>query len=120
LVGDGPATGDQRDTGGRSKQGAGIAAHQVGAQRVDHALRELFAETRPQLTAPHGGLDRDLKILQVGGRMLVDDDKVNVEAFHAPIFVGPQQLANLGDVRDIVDTQENDRQVAGNAVRPKP
>ena len=51
--------------------------------------------------------------------MLVDDDQVDAEALHAPVFVSAQQLANLGDVLDLVDAQEDDRQVAGNPERPQ-
>ena len=51
--------------------------------------------------------------------MLVDDDEVDAEPLHAPVFMRAQQLANLGDVLDLVDAQQDDRQVAGNAERPK-
>jgi hypothetical protein len=50
------------------------------------------------------GLDGSLKILRVGGCTLVDDDQVDVEAFHVPVLVSAQQLADLGDVLDVVDT----------------
>ena len=74
LIGDGTSAGDQYDASRRLKQSPCGNAHEVGAKRVDGALRKLFAEAWPRLTASYRGLDRDLKILHVGGAMLVDDD----------------------------------------------
>ena len=114
-----PAPGDQHDAGRRLQQRAGIDGHQVGAQRMDRAVREFVAGARPRSTAAHGRLDRDLQVLHVGRSALVDDDQIDREPLHAPVLVGAQQLADLGDVLDVVDPQQHDRQVAGDRMRPQ-
>jgi hypothetical protein len=57
----------------------------------------------PCATAAHGGFDRRLQILQIGGSALVHDDQVDCKTFHAPIFMRTQQLPDLRDVLDVVD-----------------
>ena len=51
--------------------------------------------------------------------MLVEDHEVDVEQLQAPVLVGAQQLADDVEVLDLVDPDEDDRQVAGDAVRPR-
>src|SRR3546814_15381890 len=75
LVGDGPAAGNQRDPGGRLKQGSGMAAHEIGAKRVDPALRGLLAQMRPRMAAPHPGPDPEVGSLRVGRGTRGNDDK---------------------------------------------
>ena len=52
-------------------------------------------------------------------RALVQDHQIDRELLHPPVFVCPQQLADDAEVLDVVDPQQDDRQVAGNAVRPQ-
>ena len=85
---------------------------------MDGALRQFLAEMRPRLTGSHCRLDRDLEVLLIGGPALVDDDEVDAKPLHAPVFVGSQKLADLIDVVDVVDPADDDRPIAGNAVRP--
>ena len=65
VVGDRTAARDQRDTRDRLQQRTRLHAHQIGAQRKDRPLRELFAETRPQLAAAHGCFNRTLQLLDI-------------------------------------------------------
>ena len=65
------------------------------------------------------GLERVLEVLGVGGAVLVDDHEVDVEQLQAPVLVGAQQLADDVEVLDLVDPDEDDRQVAGDAVGPQ-
>ena len=51
--------------------------------------------------------------------MLVDDDDVGAEAFQPPVLL---RLKDLADQRHVVvadDAHEQDRQIAGDAVRPQ-
>ena len=52
--------------------------------------------------------------------MFVDDHEVHVEELQSPILMRPQELADDIEVRHLVDPDEDDRQVAGDAVRPQP
>ena len=72
-----------------------------------------------RLACPSQGLDRDLKFLDIGGLTIVQDDEIDGELFHAPIFVRLQKLSHDVDVFDVRDAQKNDRQIPGNALRPQ-
>ena len=74
---------------------------------------------RPRLVRPNQRLQRGLQILSVGRRPLVQNHQIDGEAFHPPIFVGAQQLADDLQVLDVIDPDQHDRQVAGNSVGPK-
>ena len=73
----------------------------------------------PRLAGAHQGLERDLQILDVGGAALVQDDEIDRQPLHAPIFVGAQHCAHDPDILDLVDAHQHDRQVAGDALRPQ-
>ncbi len=64
-------------------------------------------------------LQGNLQVLHIRRRALVQDHQVDRELLHPPVFVSLQQLACDRDVVDIVDPQQHDRQVAGNAVAPE-
>ena len=51
---------------------------------------------------------------------IVQDDQIDGELFHAPIFVRLQKLSHDVDVFDVRDAQKNDRQIPGNALDHKP
>ena len=64
------------------------------------------------LARPHQALERLVEVLGVRGAVLVDDDEVDVEQFHPPVLVRPQELANDVAVLGLVDADEHDGQVA--------
>ena len=61
-----------------------------------------------------------MEVVGIGGAVLVDDHEIDVEQLEAPILVSSQQLPNDVDVVELVDPNQHDRQVAGDAVRPEP
>ena len=77
------------------------------------------AELRMRLTHSQLCLQGGLQVLKIGGRSLVQDDEINGQLLHPPIFVGAQQLPRDVDVLDVIDAQQHDRQIAGDAVSPK-
>ena len=64
-------------------------------------------------------LERVVEVLRVGGAVLVDDHEVDVEQLQPPVLVGAEQLADDVEVLGLVDPHQDDRQVAGDAVRPQ-
>ena len=120
MFGDGAAPCREHHPRRGGNQVARFAAHQVCPQGKDGALGRGQAETRARLAAPHGRLDRAVKILNVGRRVLVEDDEIDRQTLHPPVFVGPQKLTHLRHVHGAVDAQEHDWQVARDRERPKP
>ena len=55
----------------------------------------------------------------VDRRMLVEDDDVGTEALQPPVLVCAQHLANQGQIVVLDHAHDQDRQVAGDAVRPQ-
>ena len=80
----------------RDQQRPRRGVDEVGPKNEDPAGSALDAGNRPRLTGAHQGLDRDLKVLHVRGSALVQDDEIDRELLHQPIFVRLQDLA--GDV----------------------
>jgi len=64
-------------------------------------------------------LERDLEILRVGWRPFIQDHEIDGQLLHSPILVGEEQLANDIEIAGIVDSDQDDRHVAGDSVRPK-
>ena len=61
-----------------------------------------------------------LQVLEVAGRMLVEDDEIDLQPFSAPVGVGGQQLADERRGRRFADAHQHDGLVAGDAVPPQP
>ena len=112
------ALGDKNDPGDRGEKVLRFGCDQVGAQQEDAARPVLRPRQRRRPACPHQGLDRDLKFLDIGGLAIVQDDQIDGELFHPPIFVRLQKLSHDVDVFDVRDAQKNDRQIPGNALRP--
>ncbi len=51
--------------------------------------------------------------------MVVENHQVDRQLLHPPVLVGLQQLAHDLQIRDVVDPADDDRHVAGDAVRPQ-
>ena len=81
--------------------------------------RRSIPGNRSRLTGAHQGLDRDLKVLHIRGFALVQNDKVDGELLHPPIFVSLQDLPGDMECFDFGDLQQHDRQIAGDALRPQ-
>src|SRR5438477_5141657 len=71
------------------------------------------------LARPHCRLESDLKVLNIGGRPVVKDHEINGQLLHPPVFMRSQQLADDGNVLDVVYPRQNDGNVAGNALSPE-
>jgi hypothetical protein len=64
-------------------------------------------------------IDRALQVLQIGRSAIVHDHEIDRQPLQPPIFEGAQQLPHNIKVLGAVDPEQNDRQVAGNAMRPQ-
>ena len=115
LIGEWPALPDQDNPRDRCEQRAGFRRNQVGSQHEDTALPLRLTDRRPRLACPHQGLERDLQILDVRRRALVQNHEIDRQLLHPPVFVRLQQLAGDVEILDVGDAQQHDRQVAGNA-----
>ena len=104
----------QNDPRGGSQKGPRFGRDQVGAQHEDAARRPFRAGLRTRLACSDQRLDGDLKLLDIGGSALVQDDEIDGELFHPPIFVRLQQFTDDVEMLDIGDAQKHDRQIAGN------
>ena len=76
----------------------------------------VVAEDR--LARPHDRFECVLEVSAVRRAVLVEDHEVDVEQLQAPVLVGAQQLPDDVEVLDLVDSNEDDRQVAGDARGP--
>src|SRR5260370_31516579 len=64
-------------------------------------------------------VDGLLEILQIGCWALVQDHKIHGQALQSPIFEGAKQLAHDVDILDLIDPEQYDRKIAGNALGPE-
>jgi hypothetical protein len=110
--------GDQLDSRHGLQQCPCFYGHEVGAQCVDRTAPALLAKVQARLSAAYCGFYRLLQVLHIGRRPFVEDDQVDVQALYPPVFTGTQQLTDLGEVLDLVDAQENQRQITRNPQRP--
>ena len=113
------ALGGKNDPRDGSEKVFRFGRDQVGAQQEDAARTALASRQRRRPACPDQGLDRDLKFLDIGGLAIVQDDQIDGELFHPPIFVRLQKLSHDVEVVDVGDAQKNDRQIAGNALPPQ-
>ena len=86
---------------------------------MDAAGDRLAGMCERRLARSHEALQRAVEILGVAGAMLVDDHEIDGQPLETPVFVGPQQLANEIEVLGLRDPDDDDRQVAGDAVGPE-
>ncbi len=68
----------------------------------------------------HQAHDQVLELLAVTRLVLVPDHQVHRQAFLPPVGVGLDQLLHQGNVGQVAHLQQDDRQVAGNALAPEP
>ena len=83
-----------------------------------HRRLEIAAGLRPRLAGADQGFERALKMLDIRGLALVEDDEIDVELLHPPIFMGLQKFPRRVEILGVGDAQKNNRQIAGNSLRP--
>ena len=71
------------------------------------------------LVRPNQSLQSGLQILIVGRGLFVQNHEIDGQLLHPPIFVGTHQLANDFQILGLIDSNQHDRQIAGDSVRPK-
>ncbi len=119
MLGDVAPRRGEADTRDGGQQRSRLRCHRVRSQHVGRSLGDLSTEARARLAAAYRGLDRRLQVLNVGRRVLVDDDEIDGKPLHPPVLVRAQKLTNLRDVADVADPQQHDREVAGDPVPPE-
>ena len=72
-----------------------------------------------RLARPDDGFERILEALCVRCPVLVEDDQVHVEQLQAPVLVRPEQLPDDVEILGLVDPNQDDREVARDAVGPQ-
>ena len=111
--------GDQHHARHGKQQGTCLGCDKIGAQHEDRAARAFHANERLRLAGAHQCLERILQILHVRGLALVQDHQIDRKAFQAPVFMRAQQLPHDRNVRGIINSDEHDRQISGDAERPE-
>ncbi len=114
-----PRRPDSDHTRHRRQQRARLGADQVAAQHEHLAARVGAGDARPCLAHAHQRFQRHLQVLHVGCAAIVEDHEVDGQALDAPVLVRLQQLAHDGQVVHLLDAQQHDGQVAGDALRPQ-
>ena len=110
---------DQHGPGHGEQQGTCLHRNEICTQHEHGATRDVRSDLRSGLTRTNQRLQGDLKVLDIGGCPFVQDHEIDGEMLHPPVFMGAQQLADDGDVFDVVDPHQNDRDVAGNPLSPE-
>ena len=80
----------------------------------------MIAIAGPRMAAAKGSVNCQLKFLDIGSRVFIEDDQIDGKLFVAPVFMRLKQTANLSDIGGIVDAQQYNRQVARDRQWPKP
>ena len=110
--------GHEHNAGGRDKQGPRVGVDQVRPQDENPAWLIIDFGSGPRLIGAHQRFDRRLKVLRIRRLVLVQNDKVDGELLHPPICVSLQDLTGDTETVDLGDSQQNDRQVARDPLRP--
>ena len=119
LIGQASVLRHKHNAGCGDKQGARVWIDQVRSKDEYPAWPMIVSRSGPRLTGAHQRLDRRLKVLNIRRFALVQNDKVNGELLHPPIFVSLQDLAGDIETLDLGDSQQHDRKIAGYALRPQ-
>src|SRR5271170_8042825 len=98
---------------------ARLRCEEIAAQQEYFPAHSTGVRRKTQLAATYQRFQRILQLLHVGCGFLVDDDDVCRQLLHPPVFVRAQHLADDVHVVGIVNPRENDRQIAGNSLRPE-
>ena len=120
LVGQAAATAQQDGPRGGLEQRAVRGRELVATQDVDPATALARLLERAGLARPDDRLEEVLEAVRIRRPVLVDDHEIHVQQLQPPVLVRPEQLPDDVDVIGLVDPDEHDREVAGDAVRPQP
>ncbi len=90
--------------------------HAVAAKQVGAALPVLPRPPRPVVEQ---GRQLGVHLVEVADRVLVHDDHVGAQPLEAPVLLRLQDLPHQPEVGVGDDAHEQDREVAGDAVRPR-
>ena len=118
LIGQAAPLRHHHDAGGRGKQGGDRGRNQIGAQQEHGALRGCPRHDGRTRLGAHHGFQRTLQLLRIRRGMLVQDDQVHRELLQPEILVREQQVPGHVEVGDVADAEQQDRQVAGDALSP--
>ena len=107
----------QNRAGADEQKIADVGRNEIGPEDVNAAAGAVARRGRP--VRAHQRVDGGVEILHIGGATVVQDDEIDRKLFHAPVFVGAQQLMHQGQLILLADADEHDRQIAGDALRPQ-
>ena len=99
-------------------QSAEFGRDEVAAQH-EHRAAGRIARPRKRPQHPDHRIERRLQAFCIGGAAFVQNNKVDGEPFHPPVFMGPQQVADEAKMTVIVDPQQHDWQIARDARSPQ-
>ena len=119
LIDQPPAVANQHDTRDGPKKGSGLGWNQVGPEHEGVPGWPLVADLWPRLAGPYQGLERDLQLLHVGRSALVEDHQIHCKLLHPPILHSLKRLLHDAQLMDVIDADQDDRKVAGNAQGPQ-
>ena len=120
LLGQGfPAAPTSTTRAAEIEQRTRLGGDQVRPKNEDAAERAIDPGSRPRLTGAHQRLDRDLKVLHIGRSALVQNDEIDSELLHPPIFMRLQHLVGDAEIFDLRNSQQHDWQIARYALRPQ-
>src|SRR4029434_4381073 len=87
LLGQGPAAAQEHSTRGGLEQGATLSRDEISAQNKHAAGRFMPLMPQARLAGPELGLQSGLEILSVGWGLFVQDQDINSQMLHPPVFV---------------------------------
>jgi hypothetical protein len=100
---------------GRDEQGPRIGSDEVRPKNEHPAGPAIDSGSRSRLTSAYQRLDRHLKVLHIRRFALVQNDQIDGELLHPPIFTALQELAGDVETLDVGDSQQHDWDLAENA-----
>ena len=109
LVEDGAVARVECDAGGSEQRAVRGFVHQVPPDSENMLPRTELPSSQPAVLAEP--FDCLLQILDVGGGLLVDDDKIGHKSTRAHVFLEAQRLCDNLQIGGIADPQNEDRKV---------
>ena len=116
LVGQSAAVSAQYRTGDAGKKCTLALSHPVAAQQI-HSTRAVFP--RAPWAVVEQGRDVRVGLVEIADRMLIQDDNVRAQTLQPPVSLRFQDLADEAKGILFGDSNQDDRQVARDAVRPQ-
>ena len=82
-------------------------------------MRRLPLAPQGRLARPDKRLQGRLELLRVRVSLLVDNDEVDRQSLHPPVLMGAEELPDDSSILGLVDSDQDDREVAGDPVSPE-